>query len=139
MSDAAPAVSLSNADAAQWNRDLMLDFQAALERNPAADLMSMFSDSWMHGSVFSHGDIRTGNIMVQQDTDISGDYVVTGIIDWEDSGFYPPYYECTGLTRTLSLVDEDDWYLHLPESVSPSKFPVRWLVNQLWQIHLKTT
>ena len=30
-------------------------------------------------------------------------------------GFYPAYYECTVLTRTLSLVDEDDWYLHLPE------------------------
>lgn len=93
----------------------------------------------MHGSVFTHGDIRTGNIMVNQDPDSSGQYVVTGIIDWEDSGFYPPYYECTVLTRTLSLVDEDDWYLYLPESVSPSKFPVRWLVDRLWQIHLKTT
>ena len=48
MSDAAPAISLSNANAAQWNRDLMLEFQAALERNPAADLMSMFSDSYLH-------------------------------------------------------------------------------------------
>jgi hypothetical protein len=46
MGDAAPAFSLSNAEAAQWNRDLMLEFRAALERNPMADLMSMFSDSY---------------------------------------------------------------------------------------------
>lgn len=91
-----------------------------------------------HGPVFTHGDVRTDNIMVKKDPDID-DYVVTGIIDWEDSGFYPAYHECTVLTRTLSLVDEDDWYLYLPESISPSKYPVRWLVDRLWGIHLRTT
>lgn len=89
-------------------------------------------------SVFSHGDIRTANIMVKQDGD-SGRYVVTGVIDWEDSGFYPPYYECSALTCTLSVVDENDWYLYLPECVSPLRFPVRWLVYRLWRIHLRTT
>lgn len=68
-------------------------------------------------SVLTHGDNRTGNIMVKQDPDSSGQYVVTGIIDWEDSRFYPPYYECTVLTRTLSLENENDWYLYLPERV----------------------
>lgn len=63
------------------------------------------------GSVFTHGDVRTGNIMVTKDPNINGHYIFTGVIDWEDSGFYPPYYECTNLTRTLSLMDEDDWYL----------------------------
>ena len=92
-----------------------------------------------HGSVFTHGDVRPANILVKPDFDSSGQYIVTGIIDWEDSGFYPFYYECTVLTRTLSLVDENDWYLYLPESISPLKFPVRWLVDRLWQIHLDTT
>ncbi|EGE02750.1 hypothetical protein TEQG_01787 [Trichophyton equinum CBS 127.97] len=91
----------------------------------------------MHGSVFTHGDVRTDNIMVKQDP--NGRYIVTGLIDWEYSGFYPEYYECTGLTRTLSLVDENDWYLYLPESVSPTQFPVRWLVDRLWGTHLRTT
>jgi len=88
-------------------------------------------------SVFTHGDVRTENIMVKRD--LGGHYIVTGIIDWEDSGFYPAYYECTALTRTLSLVDEDDWYLYLPPSISPSEFPIRWLADRLWGIHLKTT
>ncbi|OXV10230.1 hypothetical protein Egran_02009 [Elaphomyces granulatus] len=78
-------------------------------------------------------------LMVKRDPDINGRYVATEIIDWEFSGFYPAYYECTVLTRTLSVVDEDDWYLYLPESISPSQFPVRWLVDRLWEIHLWTT
>ncbi|KMU75056.1 hypothetical protein CISG_04343 [Coccidioides immitis RMSCC 3703] len=281
MEEAPRALTLPNAEAAQWNRDILLEFKAALEKNPAVDLISMFSDSYhrnkdyteytsleflakqapdvpaprphglvafgpfrvifmscipgmtltqawpslsheeklsiqgqldeifrrlrilrqddgnvlggvcgegvkelrvdecalfkgittaikfndlqfsahhhgsstyveflrsflrndrstsMHESVFTHGDVRTDNIMVKQDP--NGRYIVTGIIDWEYSGFYPEYYECTGLTRTLSLVDENDWYLYLPESISPSQFPVRWLVDRLWGTHLRTT
>ncbi|KAH8434553.1 uncharacterized protein LDX57_012196 [Aspergillus melleus] len=92
-----------------------------------------------HGSVFTHGDIRTANIMVKQDPSSKDQwYVVSGVIDWEDSGFYPLYYECTVLSRTLSLVDENDWYLYLPESVSPLKYPVWWLIDRLWGIHLRT-
>ncbi|KAF7630275.1 hypothetical protein AFLA_010902 [Aspergillus flavus NRRL3357] len=66
------------------------------------------------GSVFTHGDVRINNIMVKKEPSPSGEYIVTGIIE------------------------EDDWYLYLPESISPSKFPVCWLVDRLWQIHLKT-
>ena len=40
------SISLSNANAAQWNRALMLEFQTTLEKNPTADLMSTFSDSY---------------------------------------------------------------------------------------------
>jgi hypothetical protein len=46
MGHTIPANSLLNEDAAQWNKDLMLEFQAALQKNPAADLMSMFPDSY---------------------------------------------------------------------------------------------
>nr|POE77832.1 hypothetical protein CFP56_09475 [Quercus suber] len=88
--------------------------------------------------VFTHGDVRTDNIMV--DWTLNADKVnVTGIIDWEDSGFYPDYYECTALTRTLGSIEENDWYLYLPDSISPSRYPQRWLVDRLWGIHLRTT
>ena len=94
----------------------------------------------MHESVFTHGDVRTDNVMVKQDFESNdGRYIVTGIIDWEDSGFYPEYYECTALSRTLSLVAENDWYRYIPDSISPSQFPIRWLVDRLWGIHLRTT
>ncbi|KAK4613677.1 hypothetical protein CLAFUW4_08791 [Fulvia fulva] len=92
----------------------------------------------LHSSpVFTHGDFRPDNIMVDlgPETNIVS---VTGIIDWEDSGFYPDYLECTAATRTLSVRDEhdwSDWFLHLPNSISPSRFPERWLVDRLWQHH----
>ncbi|KAI1927241.1 hypothetical protein LOZ65_002367 [Ophidiomyces ophidiicola] len=40
------ALTLPNAEAAQWNRETMREFEAALEANPAVDLMSLFSDSY---------------------------------------------------------------------------------------------
>lgn len=77
----------------------------------------------VQGSVFTHGDVRTDNIIV--DRDQNNACVVTGIIDWEDSGFYPKYYECTQLTRTMSLTEEDDRYSYLPRSISPLQFRSR--------------
>lgn len=102
----------------------------------ATFLRSFLTDS-IRGSVFTHGDVRQDNILVNLNQD--NVWIVTGIIDWEDSGFYPEYHECTQLTRTLSVVEEDDWYLYLPESISPLQFPIRWLVDRLWDIHTKTT
>lgn len=102
-------------------------------------IRSLLGDEEVRGSVFTHGDIRRSNIMVDRDLSHNNNWVVSGIIDWEDSGFYPEYYECTTLTGNLSLVEEDDWFHYLPNSISPSRFPVRWLVDKLWDIHLKTS
>jgi aminoglycoside phosphotransferase (APT) family kinase protein len=46
--------------------------------------------------VFTHGDLRPANIMVQPDAD--GSYQVTGIIDWEMSG-YPRVFHRQGFQR----------------------------------------
>lgn len=48
MGDAATArvLSLTSPDATHWNQELMLEFQAALNKDPAADLMSIISDSY---------------------------------------------------------------------------------------------
>ncbi|KKY23822.1 putative phosphotransferase family protein [Phaeomoniella chlamydospora] len=81
-------------------------------------------------SVFTHGDLRPDNIMV--DLSSSGDYSVTGIIDWEDGGFYPYYHECTKATNTLHSDEKSDWYQYLPPCVAPHTFPVWWLVDRLW-------
>ena len=40
--------SLPNAEAAQWNKQLMLEFQVALQEDPAIDLISMFPDFYVH-------------------------------------------------------------------------------------------
>lgn len=67
-------------------------------------------------------------------------WTVTGIIDWEDSGFYPDYFECTRLTRVMNVVDEgDDWPSYLPHCISPAQFPTRWLVDRIWDKHIQWT
>lgn len=97
------------------------------------------SAATVHGSVFTHGDVRRENIMVQRDPGSDDGYVVTGLIDWEDAGFYPTYYESTMVTVNLSVWDENDWFLYIPECISPLSFPVRWLVDRLWSIHVRST
>ena len=80
--------------------------------------------------VFTHGDFRPANIMVQMDD--RGSCVVKGIIDWEDSGFYPDFHEATKCTNLLSSCENTDWYEYLLECISPSSFSQWWLVDRLW-------
>ncbi|KAI1118245.1 hypothetical protein F5Y14DRAFT_257225 [Nemania sp. NC0429] len=39
--------------------------------------------------VFTHGDIRPANIIMDKNDD--GNWRVVGLVDWEASGFYPEY------------------------------------------------
>ncbi|KAL9115897.1 MAG: hypothetical protein Q9227_000265 [Pyrenula ochraceoflavens] len=75
--------------------------------------------------VFSHGDLSTENIMVKEDS--SSKWVLSGIIDWEHSGFYPESFEC----QTVAIEHQPgDWSMWLPDCISPAKFPLEWLVNR---------
>lgn len=80
--------------------------------------------------VFTHGDLAPRNIMV--DTDAAGDWKVTGIVDWEEAGFDPEYWEAVKATGTFLPNEDGDWYLTLPASISPARYPTHWLVDSLW-------
>ncbi|KAJ5159037.1 uncharacterized protein N7500_008688 [Penicillium coprophilum] len=113
-----------------------LQFSAKHRASPSyARLLRSFLDEeneTLQGSVFTHGDLKKSNIMVQEDPEIADFYVVTGIIDWEDGGFYPEYHESTTLSNGQSIDSDDDWYLYAPHCISALRFPVRWLVDRLW-------
>ncbi|KAG5994876.1 hypothetical protein E4U52_000619 [Claviceps spartinae] len=79
--------------------------------------------------VFTHGDIRPANIMVRRD---DGTWRVTAIIDWETSGFYPEYWDAVKSTNLLTPSETFDWYKYIPQSISPKRYPVPWLVDRLW-------
>lgn len=79
--------------------------------------------------VFTHGDFYPRNIIVDQAED--GSWQVVGIVDWENSGFYPAYWEGVKMTNCLAPSDGSDWYLHLPESAAPWRYAVEWLVDRL--------
>jgi len=86
-------------------------------------------------SVFTHGDFRPANIVVE--TDYRNNCIVKGIIDWEDSGFYPDFHEATKCTNLLDPSETTDWYEYLPKCISPSSFPQWWLVDRLWGSNIK--
>ena len=85
--------------------------------------------------VFTHGDLRPANIMVQMDE--CNNCMVKGIVDWEDSGFYPDFHEATKCTNLLDACKNTDWYQYLPKCISPSTFPQWWLVDHLWDINIR--
>ncbi|KAF4983413.1 hypothetical protein FZEAL_1142 [Fusarium zealandicum] len=63
-----------------------------------------------HGNIyFTHGDLTLGNIMVSGSP---GSYAITGIIDWEQAGWYPEYWEYCKLLLGVELGHEwriEDW------------------------------
>lgn len=85
--------------------------------------------------VFTHGDFRPANVLVEV---VGGTKcTVSGLIDWEHSGFYPDYHESTKLTNSLGTTDEWDWLRFLPPSISPHQFPVEWLLYTVWGRHME--
>ncbi|KAI9855634.1 MAG: hypothetical protein M1813_009680 [Trichoglossum hirsutum] len=84
--------------------------------------------------VFTHGDVRPANIMVRHDD--HGSYVVTGLLDWEKSGFYSDSFECMKATSTMSTLETNDWFLHLPACIAPYRHPIQWLLDRLWDKHV---
>ncbi|KAM7191183.1 Protein kinase-like domain containing protein [Rhypophila sp. PSN 637] len=87
--------------------------------------------------VFTHGDVRPANIMVDKDED--GTWGIISIIDWEASGFYPEYWESVKMTNNLTPLERDDWYMYLPESFSQHQYPIQWLVDMLWDRSLSNS
>lgn len=87
--------------------------------------------------VFTHGDIRPANIMVDKLED--GTWKIIAVIDWAASGFYPDYWESVKATNNLTPRDDFDWYEYLPESISPSRCSTRWLVDRLWDRNMENS
>ncbi|PKY08753.1 phosphotransferase family protein [Aspergillus campestris IBT 28561] len=56
--------------------------------------------SMAHRVVFTHGDLKHHNILVQNGR-------ITGFLDWESAGWYPEYWE---FTTALGFTMEDFWW-----------------------------
>lgn len=68
----------------------------------------------------THGDVQRKNIMVQR-TSLQGDGCETAfrlmIIDWEDSGWYPAYWE--SFVTFTNLRWDDDWASRVQDFLVP--------------------
>lgn len=80
--------------------------------------------------VFTHGDLRADNLVVDM-VDGTNRYAVSGLLDWEYGGFYPEYYEAIRCTNCLTPYEEDDWYIYLPDRISPKRYAHWWLHDRV--------
>ncbi|OAX78314.1 hypothetical protein ACJ72_07380 [Emergomyces africanus] len=77
--------------------------------------------------VLTHGDLRPDNITVESSNDCQ--FRITGLLDWEYSGFYPEYHELIKSMNSLSSAVDDDWYRFLPECISLERYGMWWLLD----------
>ncbi|TQV92138.1 Protein kinase-like domain [Cordyceps javanica] len=85
----------------------------------------------LHGmpNVFTHGDLDWSNIMVL-------DKQVSGIIDMETSGFFPPYWELFSVKRMAHGLPEGSWFRLLEERLADehgSEYAGMWEAERLIQ------
>ncbi|CAK7212705.1 hypothetical protein SBRCBS47491_001557 [Sporothrix bragantina] len=121
------------------------DFQFAIE-SPTGPEYCSFLKSLLplpdpnEPVVFTHGNVYPGNIMVDIDSTKPTEYVVTGIIDWEESGFYPAWFEATKVLYNFKeYYDEpkgrtglEDWWRYVPRCIAPASYPAEWAIGRLW-------
>lgn len=62
--------------------------------------------------VFTHGDVAPRNIMVDDQ------FQIKGILDWENSGWYPHYWEYANIMRPSS--EFDDWQTFMDRTAPKS-------------------
>ncbi|GLB05511.1 hypothetical protein AtubIFM57258_000800 [Aspergillus tubingensis] len=73
-------------------------------------LVGMLASQKKHNIVFTHGDFRHPNIMVN-------DGNVTGIVDWEFSGWFPEHWESV---KALAVWQwQNDWTEYLAQILQP--------------------
>ena len=57
---------------------------------------------------------------------------MTGIVDWQYSGFYPRYYESTKVMNGIAPNETDDWFSYIPECISAERYPQKFLLDAIW-------
>lgn len=71
-----------------------------------------------HEIVFTHGDLAPRNILVDDNA------CVTAILDWEEAGWYPAYWEHVRAYRNLGSVTDWSHYLSL---ILPPQYPAEFI------------
>jgi aminoglycoside phosphotransferase len=101
----------------EFNRFIMADLWEFYPTEYYNMLLSMMRQN--HRIVLTHGDFHPRNIMVK-------DTIITGIIDWEFSGWYPEYWE---YIKALTAVEPvDDWWRYLSTIVGP--YYTEWAIDR---------
>ena len=114
-----------------YRKDNDSPVSTTVDRHPTSRSCVRFLRSFLpaanESTVFTHGNLKKSKIRVDKET--GG---ITGITGWGRSGFYPDYWEAERLYFDRS--EEDEWYLYIPQCISPLKHPERWLLARVWEL-----
>ncbi|KAB8276432.1 kinase-like protein [Aspergillus minisclerotigenes] len=109
-----------------FDNALISAYQAKVPRCHIKSFLAGMLSQNKHQVVFTHGDLRLANIMVNNGN-------VTGIVDWEFGGWYPEYWE---FSKALAVwMWQNDWSDYLQQIMTPyySGFAIYSFMNPtLW-------
>lgn len=102
------------------------NYRALMQRNDRSDLKVRFYEQNLatvlrgHRAVLTHGDFQKMNIMVEPKAgnspdEVTRDFAIT-LIDWEDAGWYPEFWEFFTASSMFDIASwEDDWCQYAQE------------------------
>lgn len=110
-------------DAANFNQERFKQFSS--NKHISAYVQARIDSLPPQPNMFTHGDLDWSNILVN-------DKKVSGIIDWESSGYFPAYWEWVTLKRSAeSQKPDDSWFYFLAKRLGSSEC-AHW--EGMWQL-----
>lgn len=113
-----------------------------VERNNLPDYKARFYEKYLarvlqsHRPTLTHGDVQQKNIMVAENTscpnDQGGRSFDIVLVDWENSGWFPDFWEFFCASYPLNFQWEEDWSWQVQEFVHvwPAEMAIMQLVDK---------
>lgn len=121
---------------------LVGNYRALVERNNRPDYKARFYEEYLarvlqgHRPTLTHGDVQQKNIMVVENTsrlnDRGGRSFNIAIVDWENSGWFPDFWEFFCASYSLNVEWEEDWSWRVQKFVQlwPAEMAVMQLIDK---------
>ncbi|KAJ5928251.1 hypothetical protein N7466_007207 [Penicillium verhagenii] len=121
---------------------LVGNYRALIERNNAPDYKARFYETHLatvlqgHRPTLTHGDVQQKNIMVVENTsrpnDQGGRSFDIVLVDWENSGWFPDFWEFFCASYPLQFQWDEDWSWRVQEFVKvwPAEMAIMQLIDR---------
>ncbi|CAK7225577.1 hypothetical protein SCUCBS95973_005913 [Sporothrix curviconia] len=106
---------------------LMLEFHPNMPTGMRRAFAQRLAKQAPHRIVLTHGDLAPRNIMVR-------DGHIVALLDWEDAGWYPEYWEYVKLFQRMGAMERD--WATFSDDIFPQDYPdelVDYTAVSLWQ------
>ncbi|KAJ9266341.1 hypothetical protein DTO212C5_6428 [Paecilomyces variotii] len=121
---------------------LVGNYRALVERNNLPDYKARFYEKYLprvlqgHRPTLTHGDVQQKNIMVVENTsrrnDQGGRSFDIVLVDWENAGWFPDFWEFFCASYPLHFQWDEDWSLRVQEFVQvwPAEMAMMQLIDR---------